>query len=111
MSKWFRRNRALYPDGWDLISDRIKTLAGWRCEVCTWPGGDHNSLGCHHVDFQPANCADDNLVCLCSRCHLRAHSRRYRALAKAALIVELRRRHEIELGQLCLPLTISEVPT
>lgn len=63
------------------------------------------SLGVHHLDAMPGHCDDGNLVALCSRCHLRAHGFRPRTLARAALIVRLRTVYELELGQLCLPLT------
>lgn len=110
MSKWFRDNRALYPADWDAISDRIKSLAAWRCEACDIP---HSAppyvLTTHHIDHTPANCDDANLVALCQVCHLRAHGKHYRELDRSHLLAELRRRYEIELRQLCLPLSIGEV--
>lgn len=109
MSKWFREHRSEYPDNWDEIANRIKELAGWRCEACGRPGEGRISLGVHHLDFQPANCADENLVALCSRDHLRAHGMRPQPATKAECIWRLRVRHEIEIGQLCLPLRVGRV--
>lgn len=111
MSDWFRRHRAEYPADWDEIATRIKALAGWRCDAC---GVAHGKapyrLTVHHHNRRPAECDDANLIALCQRDHLRAHGLRYRHLTRDQLIAELRRRAEIELGQLCLPLSISEVP-
>ena len=61
-----------YPDDWSAIAKRIKDAAGWRCEHC---GHEHDpatghTLTVHHLDGDPANCADDNLVALCQKCHL-----------------------------------------
>lgn len=42
-----------YPKDWAEIAERIKTLAGWRCEHCGF----------------------DNLVALCQRCHLRIQAK------------------------------------
>lgn len=104
MSNWFRRHRSLYPDNWPEIAARIKELANWRCEVCGRPGEHHNSLGVDHINSDPAECSDWNLAALCARCHLRRHGLRPRPQTKAEAIERLRIRHEIEIGQLCLPL-------
>jgi len=72
MSNWFQRHRRLYPDNWEEIATRIKEKAGWRCEVCKAPhGSPPNVLTVDHLDFNPANCADENLMALCQRCHLK----------------------------------------
>lgn len=104
MGDWFRKHRADYPENWDEIANLIKTLAEWHCAACDRPHGRESVLTVHHVSRVPSDCSDANLVALCARCHLRAHSRRYRHLDKPSLIAELRRRHEIEIGQLCLVL-------
>lgn len=61
-----------YPVEWVEIATRIKNRAGWRCEKC---GHVHEVatgyvLTVHHLDMDPANVADTNLVALCQRCHL-----------------------------------------
>jgi len=68
-------NRALYPDDWEAISLRIRERAGWRCEWCEAEYGKPNPitgsivvLSVAHLDHNPANCADDNLVALCQKC-------------------------------------------
>jgi len=66
------RNGNGYPPNWDEIALLVKVAAGWRCEHC---GHRHDResghvLTVHHLDGDPANCAADNLVALCQRCHL-----------------------------------------
>ena len=72
MGNWFQRHRHLYPDNWEEIARVVKEEAGWRCEVC---GAEHGPpprvLTVDHLDFNPANCARENLMALCQRCHLR----------------------------------------
>ncbi len=61
-----------YPKDWEEIARRVKDAAGWRCEHCGHPHDPINryTLTVHHLDMNPANCADTNLVALCQRCHL-----------------------------------------
>lgn len=93
-------NRKLYPVNWRAISRRIRfERAGGRCE-CTGqclPGGGRHVCGCPeypnrctaihgrkhprtgarvvltvaHLDHDPRNCADKNLLALCQLCHNR----------------------------------------
>lgn len=66
-----------YPDDWDQIANAIKAAANWCCEHC----GHSNDLESghvltvHHLDGDPANCAYENLVALCQRCHLHWQAR------------------------------------
>lgn len=98
-------NRHRYPADWKDISARIRfTRAGGRCE-CAGQCGAHDHrcealnrapspytgskvvLTTAHLDHTPENCADDNLLAMCQRCHLRydaAHHAESRARRKAA---------------------------
>jgi len=73
-----RPRRTLYPPDWEAIATRIKAAADWRCEQC---GHVHEpetgyTLTVHHIDGEPGNNADWNLVALCQRCHLGLHGRK-----------------------------------
>lgn len=99
-----------YPDDWALISARIRFVrAGARCECdgrCgsrdghLWnPIGEFRCVAHHmnphpvtgskviltvaHLDHQPENCADENLMAMCQRCHL-AYDRDHHAVTRAA---------------------------
>ena len=61
-----------YPENWAMIAAKVKQAAEWCCEGC----GEHHDkppfvLTVHHIDFNPGNCALDNLIALCQRCHLK----------------------------------------
>jgi hypothetical protein len=83
-------NRSFYPSDWITIAERIKEMAEWRCEECGaecyWPGAPAMDrrfvLTVHHIDHNPANCADDNLIALCAPCHLQADARWHARNAK-----------------------------
>jgi 5-methylcytosine-specific restriction endonuclease McrA len=69
-------NRELYPDNWEEIAFGMKQLTDWTCEHC---GHAHDpahgyTLTVHHLDGAPSNCAYENLVVLCQRCHLRVQA-------------------------------------
>lgn len=68
----------LYPENWREISRTIRfERANGRCESC---GAEHLKPHPHngkktvltvaHLDHNPANNSEDNLKCLCARCHL-----------------------------------------
>jgi 5-methylcytosine-specific restriction endonuclease McrA len=66
-----------YPDNWAEIANEIKQRAGGFCEHCGHihdPGSGY-TLTVHHLDGNPANCAYENLVALCQRCHLHIQAR------------------------------------
>lgn len=100
-------DRSLYPNDWEKISNRIRfERAGG---VCEWCGAVHGALHpvtgsrvvltMAHLDHDPGNCDDDNLVALCQRCHLS-----YDAELHAQHAAETRRKAMINAGQMELPL-------
>jgi len=66
------RQESLYPPNWKFIAWKVKDRGGWKCEGC---GRIHGPcpgiLTVHHIDFNPQNIEDDNLIALCQRCHLK----------------------------------------
>jgi len=66
-----------YPKNWPVIAWEVKRAAGFRCEHCGHPHDPEAGycLTVHHLDGNPANCAPENLVALCQRCHLRIQAR------------------------------------
>jgi len=61
-----------------MIQDRV-TLAGFRaraekfkkaqCQFC----GTKNNLQAHHLDMNPANNVQENIITLCASCHMKWH--------------------------------------
>ena len=69
-----------YPEDWEEIKYRLKEKRGYRCQGCgqlgNIPAGHPtkiNPLNVHHLDQNPANNSEDNLLILCRDCHLRMH--------------------------------------
>ena len=64
--------KAKYPKNWHDIAKRIKEKHNWLCERCHHPNDKlaGRVLTVHHLDGDPANCADWNLAALCQKCHL-----------------------------------------
>lgn len=109
-------NRHRYPADWKTISLRIRTQrAAGRCECTGHCGLDHGGrctatngtphpdtgskvvLTVAHLDHQPENVDDANLLAACQRCHLRYDADHHRETAAAT------RRAAIEAaGQLAL---------
>ena len=76
-----------YPKNWNEIADRIKQQSGYCCQRCRMqclpPGNSYRHLPrkirskytaqVHHRDLQPSNNNINNLVTLCTGCHLYYH--------------------------------------
>ena len=81
-------NRGRYPDDWSAISEHIRfDRADNRCE-CDGRCGRHDDvcaaqnyephpitgstvvLTVAHLNHTPEDCADENLMAMCQRCHL-----------------------------------------
>ena len=99
-------NRDRYPLNWAAISRRIRfERAGGRCECVGECGGapltpdevrcmavngkPHPATGSKvvltvaHLDHDPTNCADDNLLAMCQKCHL-AYDQQHHAEGRRA---------------------------
>lgn len=77
-------NAKRYPKEWPEISAQIRERAGNRCEGspgfyedCRAENGKPHPvtgsivvLTVAHLDHQPENCAEENLLAMCQRCHL-----------------------------------------
>jgi len=79
-----------YPKDWRAIRARIIERDSMQCQVCARA----TRVEVHHVDHDRSNNDDDNLMTLCTRCHLGYHGRGERAKeileAQAALRTRLR---------------------
>jgi 5-methylcytosine-specific restriction endonuclease McrA len=77
-----------YPNNWEVIALTKKRSVGWRCEECGLKCIDpafksdlllserkRREMSVHHQDYDPSNNFPDNLIALCSACHLAKHQR------------------------------------
>lgn len=101
MGNWFQRHRHLYPKDWDDISARVKEEAGDKCEVCHTPNGQPpRVLTTDHLDMNPANCARENLMALCQRCHLRRQAMNPLPRTKGEVLRRMKARMDAERAQM-----------
>jgi 5-methylcytosine-specific restriction endonuclease McrA len=76
-----------YPDNWKAIALLKKQCVKWTCEKCGLKCIDpafksdmplsersQRKLQVHHQDYDPENNSPENLIALCSGCHLSKHS-------------------------------------
>ncbi len=101
MRKRRRKRLQNYSPDWPVIALAKKQAANWTCQECgrvCLQGKSKLSISerkrlemaVHHWDGDPLNNSPDNLIALCTSCHLRKHQRR---------------RGNITPGQLKLPLS------
>ncbi|MEG4443436.1 HNH endonuclease [Microcoleus sp. AT9_B5] len=77
-----------YPDNWSEIALSVKENAGWRCakcrQQCLRPGKQSGltksercalTLAVHHRNRIPEDNRPENLIALCTACHLSYHNR------------------------------------
>ncbi|MBR8840015.1 MAG: HNH endonuclease [Stigonema ocellatum SAG 48.90 = DSM 106950] len=78
---------SLYPDNWSDLAIAVKQQAQWRCQKCGLqciPPGKKTSdltprkrrvytLQVHHWNRNPTDNRRENLVALCTACHLYYH--------------------------------------
>lgn len=81
-------HRQRYPTNWSDIALAVKESSGWRCSHCgrqCLRPGEHKkftrsewtsaTLCVHHANFTPEDNRQENLIALCTPCHLAVHSR------------------------------------
>ena len=79
-----------YPWNFGTISKRIIARDGFACQGPTCSKTD-TRLTAHHIDYDKDNCADGNLIALCSSCNTKANFGRARWQAIYCAIMEARR--------------------
>lgn len=82
-----------YPKNWNSIATSVKEAVGWRCQHCqrlclrsgekppdlTRSEWTKTTLSVHHANFTPEDNQPENLIVLCTPCHLALHSRARRS--------------------------------
>ena len=82
-------DRTRYPANWDEIALKVKRKAKWTCQQCgkkcLKPSHDRSNftksekakltLTVHHKNYRPEDNSEENLIALCSGCHLHFHRR------------------------------------
>ena len=99
-------DRSKYPDDWDETAMAIKDAACWVCQGCGMkcrrPGEAFDThvrtLTVAHINHVEKDCRPENLVALCSGCHLRydAPRKRMQRLAKKRIQILLTKENDNE---------------
>lgn len=93
--------KARYPADWPMISRAIRARSNGICEGspghypdCRAVNGEPHPvtgskvvLTVAHLDHQPENCAEDNLMAMCQRCHLTYDAQHHARTRKARLAI------------------------
>lgn len=82
-------SRLPYPWNFREISRRVIERDGNRCQAPDCAGTDRR-LTTHHINYDKSDCAETNLICLCSACNSRANFGRDRWMALYRSIMEAR---------------------
>jgi len=60
-----------YAPNWRYIKIHIREKYNYICQLCNNSG---NST--HHIDYDKMNCKEENLICLCKKCHAKTNANR-----------------------------------
>jgi len=82
----------LDPKAYARLRDQVLRRDAWRCQWC----GSLHGLEVHHLEHRSQGGRDlqENLICLCHRCHKSAHSARRIGFEKQDVIGNARSRHK-----------------
>jgi hypothetical protein len=62
-----------YPEDWtDILKRAIRKRDNYTCQIC----GKEPAICVHHIDYDKENCNLDNLITLCSSCHMKTSFKR-----------------------------------
>jgi hypothetical protein len=104
--------KELYPENWPEIERACKDRAGWICEWCSVDHGTMRIgkkykrpykviLSGAHLNHDPSDNRDENLIALCQECHL-CHDRWQHVESCRRTKQRKRREAQLEAGQLRL---------
>lgn len=67
-----------YPETFNNdLKYKIRSRDNFKCNLCGIPEVEYcKSLDVHHIDYNKANCSENNLISLCNICHLKTNMNR-----------------------------------
>jgi len=66
----------IYPQDWtETLKRSIRERDNYVCKVCSTTHNDRE-FHVHHIDYNKKNCNPNNLITLCTSCHVKTNSNR-----------------------------------
>lgn len=67
-----------YPLGWNkTFKEQIRYRDRYKCQFCGKPETEcYRKLDVHHIDYDKKNLSIENLISLCSSCHMKTNGNR-----------------------------------
>jgi len=65
-----------YGRDWKQFRKKLIEERGHKCEMCGWDGSPPWVLTVHHINGIPEDRRPENLMVLCSKCHLNIQRRK-----------------------------------
>jgi hypothetical protein len=67
-----------YTLGWNkTYREQIRYRDGYKCQICNKPEVENNrKLHVHHIDYKKDNLNINNLISLCTKCHIKTNFNR-----------------------------------
>lgn len=68
----------LYPSEFDEeLKELIRKRDNYECQICRVPQREcEQKLSIHHINYDKKNCSSENLISLCTDCHIKTNSNR-----------------------------------
>ena len=90
---------SLYPDNWKELAWTVKESKNWCCQCCgkrcykpgeipddlTRSEWTADILQAHHRNHNPSDNRLENIMCVCSACHLSLHRSKYSPVSEGQL--------------------------
>lgn len=63
------------PNWTEKLREQIRERDSYTCQICDVKQVDKKH-DVHHIDYDKKNCAEENLITLCHKCHTKTNSKR-----------------------------------
>ena len=72
-NKWKTKTKTYPPEFSEYLKDRIRDRDGHCCRICSNSRKKKKNFPVHHIDGNPYNNDERNLITLCWKCHVKIH--------------------------------------
>jgi 5-methylcytosine-specific restriction endonuclease McrA len=70
--------KILYSQDWiETLKNIVRERDNYQCQICLIHQDElDRKLHVHHIDYNKKNCSEDNLISLCTSCHMKTNFKR-----------------------------------